>query len=98
MKQFESEQPAAAMSGGKWGFARSDGTWYLEPQYEDAKPFCNGYAAVKKDGLWGYINQYNELVIEPQFQEAGNISEEGAAPVKNEFGWDILKMDILYYK
>ena len=98
VKAFESNQPTAAMSGSKWGFVVSGGQWYLEPQYEDAKPFCNGYAPVKVDGLWGYINQYNEIVVEPQFQEAGNVTKEGIAPVKGEYGWDILRLDILYYR
>lgn len=98
VKAFESKQPTSAMAGGKWGFAVSDGRWYLEPQYEDARPFCNGYAPVKKDGLWGYINKDNELIVEPQFQEAGNVTERGIAPVKGENGWDILRLDILYYK
>ena len=53
---------------------------------------------MKVDGLWGYINQYNEIVVEPQFQEAGNVTKEGIAPVKGEYGWDILRLDILYYR
>ena len=36
---------------GLLGFIKEDGSWFLEPQFEDARQFSNGYAAVKlKDG------------------------------------------------
>lgn len=37
------------------GFIDSAGSWIITPQFEDAMPFSNGLAAVKKDGKWGYI-------------------------------------------
>ena len=40
---------------------------FVQPQYEDAWSYRDGYAAVKKDGKWGYINsQAGKLVIEPK--------------------------------
>ncbi|WP_420329244.1 WG repeat-containing protein [Pseudobutyrivibrio ruminis] len=31
----------------KWGYIKSDGSWFLEPQFEDASYFNSGYATVK---------------------------------------------------
>lgn len=98
-KPFLSPQPTAVMQGGRWGFALSDGQMYIAPEYEDAKPFSNGYAAVKKEGKWGYINKDNVLVIEPQYTDAGSFSDFGIAPVQNENGyWDFVQMDTIRYQ
>ena len=51
-------------------------------QYDDAKDYSNGYAAVKNNkGLWGYINKSGKRVVNFQFLEAGEFSE-GVAPVR----------------
>ncbi|MFN8396209.1 MAG: WG repeat-containing protein [Bacteroidia bacterium] len=41
----------------------------LQPEYEDAMPFVQGRAVVKKDGLYGLINESGEWVLEPKYQE-----------------------------
>ncbi|MBE7038166.1 MAG: WG repeat-containing protein [Ruminococcaceae bacterium] len=57
--------------GGKWGFANKEGKVEIEPAYDGAKSFANGYAAVKNDGgLWGFINSNNELVIDYKYFDA----------------------------
>lgn len=81
-KVFSDTQPTAVKVGDLWGFANSSGEMYLECQYEDAKPYTNGYAAVKQNGKWGYIDANGTFVIEPQFQEAGNMTKQGTSLVK----------------
>lgn len=98
LKAFESIQPTAYRSGDKWGFVNKSGEIYIEACYEDAKPFVNGYAAVKQNGLWGYIDRNAVMVVEPQFQDALNVMENGYAYVQNEIGyWDYVIIDKLYY-
>lgn len=98
LKAFECSQPTAYREGDKWGFVNKQGQVYLEACYEDAKPFYNGYAAVKQNGLWGYIDRNGTMVIEPQFLDALNVMESGYAYVKNEFGyWDYIIISKLYY-
>lgn len=98
LKAFESNQPTAYRSGDKWGFVNRYGEVYIEAEYEDAKPFFNGYAPVKVNGLWGYIDSENKMVIEPQFQDVQNVLSSGYAYVKNELGvWDYIILDKLYY-
>lgn len=55
-------------------------------QFEEAKPFSDGIAAVKKSGAWGYIDNHAQWIIEPKFKypSVGDFSF-GMAFVLNEF-------------
>jgi len=44
------------------------GNVVIEPQYEEAKAFSNGYAGVKKDGKWGFINAENQFQMEGDYR------------------------------
>lgn len=46
----------------------------IHAQYEDAKNFSGGYAAVKKDGKWGYIDETGKVVVDFQYVWAGYFS------------------------
>ena len=41
---------------GKYGYQYPDGTWFTEPEYDEAYDFVDGYATVVKDGLKGWIS------------------------------------------
>ena len=56
----------------------------IEPQYEDAKTFGDGYAAVKVDGKWGFINEEGQMVVEPQYDWANGVSDGYAVVAKME--------------
>lgn len=47
--------------------------------FEDARPFADGWAAVKKNGKWGFINKEGEMMIEPQFDDARSFGQHLAA-------------------
>lgn len=99
LKAFESQQPTVYRDGNKWGFVNKYGEVFIEAEYEDAKPYVNGYAPVKVNGLWGYIDSENRMVVQPQFQDALSVMTSGYAYVKNELGyWDYVIIDKLYYK
>lgn len=99
LKAFECEQPTAYRSGDKWGFVNRQGEVYIEACFEDAKPFRNGYAAVKQNGLWGYIDRNGKMIVEPQFQDALYMMPDGIAYVQNELGyWDCIRVEKLYYE
>lgn len=50
-------------------------TTVVQPQYEDAENFSDGYAAVKKGGKWGYIDEDGKMVISPKYDWAGQFNE-----------------------
>jgi len=70
-----------------YGFLNKELKVCIEPIYELASDFEEGYAYVmqENDTLFGYINRFGEIVIEPQFEKALNFSE-GMAAVKSPDG------------
>lgn len=67
----------ACKDGDLWGYVNTDGEIIIEPQYETARSFSGGLAAVEKDGRWGFINGEGHVVIEPQFTAAGYFTGSG---------------------
>lgn len=70
---------------GLWGYIDIDGSYVIEPRYQEASSFDeNGLAAVMdaNSGLYGYIDTSGNYVIEPQFLAAYNFSQ-GLAVVQN---------------
>ena len=59
--------------------------------YEDAHPFDNGWAAVKKNGKWGFIDTAGEVKIDFQFDDALSFGQHLAA-VKVEGTWGYVSL------
>ncbi|MEM7373600.1 MAG: WG repeat-containing protein [Bacteroidota bacterium] len=58
-------------------------------KYEDAKPFADGLAAVKRDKLWGFVDLNMREVIQPQYENADEFVE-GWASVKKQGRWGMI--------
>ncbi len=86
MDVFTGEWIAYQEPGGRWGFMDKKGDVMIEPQYENAKSFSGGLAAVCIDGMWGFINEANELVIENRFVDAGYFTSGGVCFVSEAAG------------
>ena len=56
----------------------------IDPVYEDAHRFTDGYAAVKLNGKWGYINDTGDMVIEAKYDWVGEFAEDVAVVAKLE--------------
>jgi hypothetical protein len=67
-------------AGGRFGYIGRDGKYVINPQFDDARPFSGGVAAVKLH-QWGFVDKTGKIVINPQFDEAGDFSE-GLAVIK----------------
>ncbi|WP_061250517.1 WG repeat-containing protein [Leptospira noguchii] len=50
----------------KLGYINTLGQWTIEPEYENAEEFHEGFAQVKKDGKNFIINERNETIFEIQ--------------------------------
>ena len=43
-----------------WGYIGTDGKYLIQPAYEEAQPFSDGYAVVKQNGAYYIINKPTE--------------------------------------
>jgi hypothetical protein len=51
----------------------------VQPKYEDAQSFSNGFAAVKDKGKWGYVDKTGTVVIDPKYTRVQAFTEERGA-------------------
>ena len=91
-KLFNDSTYAAVESGGKWGYVDTDGNVVIDYQFEEARSFANGFAAVKVNGAWGFIDKDNNIIVEPQFADAKDFNSKGAAFVKKDKMWKLLRL------
>lgn len=52
-------------SKGKYGYKTPDGNWFIEPEFDEAYKFEDGYAKVVKEGLEGWISFDGESAFCP---------------------------------
>lgn len=62
-------------SGGKYGYANTKGEIIVNPTYDDANSFSEGYAAVCSNEKYGFIDEKGKLVINCQYDNAYSFSE-----------------------
>ena len=64
---------------GKWGYRdKQKSRFRIEPVFDAAKPFINGFAAIKIGNYWGFLKKDGTYLVEPQFTNVadfdGNIA------------------------
>ena len=80
-------QPASQPD--KWGFIDQGGSLVIPCQFDDARSFAGGLAAIQKDGKWGYINKAGRIVIDCKYSKAQAFSE-GMAAVELQGKWGFI--------
>ncbi|NDC79780.1 MAG: WG repeat-containing protein [Verrucomicrobia bacterium] len=58
---------APARQGSKWGYLNREGKWAIAPFYSDARPFCQGVAAVQVGGTPNVVSKVDQLAGLPAF-------------------------------
>lgn len=81
------DEYAGVKKDGLYGLIKQDGTYLIEPRFEEEIYFCDGLAAEPVDGLYGYIDLSGEFVIPPSFARAQAFSERLAAVESTEGKW-----------
>lgn len=75
----------------KWNFYTLQGE-KLPGEYDEARAFQEGLAAVKLQGKWGFADKTGKVVIQPQYKEVHSFSE-GLAAVKKDSQWFYIRKD-----
>lgn len=65
------------------GFMNIEGNVVIQRQYQDAKLFSEGLAAVKRNDLWGYIDVNGNIVIPFEYSEAKSFKDGRAVVAKD---------------
>jgi WG containing repeat len=52
---------------GKWGYIDREGQVRIQPRFDDAWDFSDGYAAVKVKDRWGFVDENGAMRITPRF-------------------------------
>jgi hypothetical protein len=63
------------LRGDKLGYIDNQGAVVIKPQFDDAYPFREGFAAVMVNKKWGYIDKFGNFAISPQFRANRHFSE-----------------------
>ena len=72
-----------------YGYKDASGNVIITAQYDDARSFSEGVAAVRVNDLWGFINEKGTMVIQPQFDNVGLFSD-GLAAAEKEDKWGFI--------
>lgn len=72
-------EPIPMDFGDTWGFIDESGETVIYPQYEAARPFAEGLAAVRVLGKWGFIDREGQWTVTPLYDDCGDFSESLAA-------------------
>lgn len=90
--EFDSYAEFTDKNLGKYGYYNKENLEIIiEPIYDNALDFYEGYAAVKKDGMAGFINLKGEEVFPFEFEETRSF-DNGRAWVKLNGKWGVIEL------
>ena len=71
-REFDKEDPTLRWTEKNklWGLARADGTWLVEPKFQQVDALIDGLARVTLNGKVGFIDRTGNLAIAPVFEKA----------------------------
>ncbi len=81
---------AVIRQNGAYGYVSRDGV-LIEPVYDEAHYFSEGYAPVKQK-KWGVIDETGALVVPCQYDDAGPYVSDGLLAVKKDNRWGFISM------
>ncbi len=68
----------------KWGLINQDGSYAIQPQYNDLKTFSDDIYAVRNLFNWGLIDMRGNVILSPQLTEIRALHEGCSAFMKNK--------------
>ncbi len=78
------QELALVRTNDMFGYINKSGAIVIEPQFEKAGDFSNGYAAAYKDDKWGYIDMSGKWVIEPTYDKVKEFNSGYALVLKDD--------------
>jgi len=75
---------------GKYGYIDATGNYIIQPVFEYAGPFYQGYAVARKSGKFGLINEKGEFVVNPVYDNAIYHAPDGKFTVSTGGKWGVI--------
>ena len=72
----------------KYGYQAKDKSWVIEPAFDKANRFSDGFAVVEVQGLQGLIDQEGNWVLEPEYSKIDKFNNAGLCEVTVKNGRD----------
>lgn len=76
-------------SKGNYGFKLGD-KWIIKAQYQDAKAFSDGLAAVNQNGLWGFIDTNGKYILKLAYKDVRSFQYGKALVLENGTRWQYI--------
>ncbi len=76
----------ALIKDGKWGYVDINYATVIPCQFDFARSFCEGIAAVNQNGEWGFIDINGCIIVNYEYDEVQDFSN-GLAKVKKDGKW-----------
>lgn len=79
----------AIIRNGDWdyGYIDKKGQIIIGCQFDNAEPFRDGKAIVKKDDMYGVINKEGKFIINPQFKTMTYDNDGYVVSIGDKYGW-----------
>lgn len=77
---------------GNYGYMNKFGKIIINPQFEDAKDFKDGFAIIKISGKYGFINKSGKISVNPIYEDLQNFSD-GLARIKTDGKYGFIGKD-----
>ena len=81
-RDFEEGFAIVKAWSGKYGHIKPDGSWLVEPKFDDVENFHEGFAAVALAGKYGFIKTDGSWLVEPRSIKWGYPFHNGFAIVE----------------
>lgn len=84
------------INGAKWGLVRPDGTFQIEPKYQEiSSQMENGFLIIQQKGLLGIVDINGNSIFEPLYDAMTPINNQGIAAIRNKKTqkWSLIAKD-----
>ena len=84
------------INGAQWGIVRPDGTFLIEPKYQEiSSQMENGFLIIQQKGLLGIVDMNGNSIFEPLYDAMTPINNQGVAAIRNKKTqkWSLISKD-----
>lgn len=86
MAQAQDLKPVRDRQTRKYGYQAKNKSWVIEPRFDAAKRFIDGFAIVEMDGREGLIDTSGDMILPPEYDKIGKFDDNGICELMRKEG------------